>query len=126
MLDGEGNDHDRILRPLGFVDGYRLTQYRFIEFAKWVLDHVPFERRGPFLFIMVDMRHETDIAVIDILVKVVFDLRDHVRHTEVIAELLDAVVSWRIQRFLKQLVDAARTGEATVQWAQHLNIADRV
>jgi hypothetical protein len=36
VLRRDGNHHDRIFRSLGFVDGGRVTQHQFIQFAKCV------------------------------------------------------------------------------------------
>src|SRR5215510_9646414 len=72
------------------------------------------------------MRHDAQIAVVDVLVVIVLDLHDLVARTERPAKALNAGVAWRIQDVLKLDIQGAGTETAAVHRAEHLDVAYRV
>jgi hypothetical protein len=74
-------------------------------------------------FLHIDVRHDTEIAVVDLLVVVVLDLHDLVARTERPAEALNAALARRVQYVLELDIKGARTKPAAVHRAEHLDIA---
>jgi hypothetical protein len=69
------------------VDGRRVAQHQFVQFAKRVRYDVIVKDGRQLLLVRVNAGHKPDIAVIDILVIVVHDLHNLVSYAEVIAKL---------------------------------------
>jgi hypothetical protein len=117
---------DRVLGPLGFVDGRRITEYEFIQLTEGVAHEPTVELRDEFVLLAVDLGNVADVAVVDLAVVVVLDLHDLVADAECRAELLHAVLARRVQRGLQRLVDCARTRDAAIHRAQHLDVTQRI
>jgi hypothetical protein len=91
MLRAHGDDDAGELAALAFVDGQRVGELQFVEFAGLVFDealrivaHVDLQRIG------VDGGDVADVAVEDFLVVVVVRLDDLVADAEGDAEALDS------------------------------------
>src|SRR5215472_13889001 len=74
-------------------------------------------------FLHADVRHDTEITVVDVLVVIVLDLHDLVAGTECPAKAYNAGLAWRVQYLLKLNVQRAGTEATAVHRTKHLNVA---
>jgi hypothetical protein len=108
MLSAEWDHDGWVLRALALVDRRRTGQHQFIQLAKAVGDFAAVEIDAELAFLHVDAEHDAEIAVVNLLVIIVFDLHDLVARAECPAEALDADIAWRVQRVLRSILSERR------------------
>src|SRR5215475_15288263 len=108
------------------MDCRRIRKHQLIQLAEAVCDIAAVEVGVELAFLHIDMRHNAQIAVVDVLGVVVLDLHDLVARTERPAKALNPGVAWRVQHVLKLDIQGARTEAAAVHRAEHLDVAYRV
>jgi hypothetical protein len=74
----------------------------------------------------IDVGHEADVAVVDLLVVVVLDLHDLVPRREGPAKALDLPWPRRVESGLEFDVERSRADAPAVHRAQHLDVADGI
>src|SRR5271155_1402162 len=97
-----------------------------VKLAKAVDHRAPVEAGLEFTGLGIDVLYITDVAVVDLLVVVIFDLHDLVARSKGPAETLDLAIAGGIQRRLQFNVERSRANTAAVHWAEHLDVADGV
>jgi hypothetical protein len=73
VLRRQRDDHSRVFRSLAFVDCRCVSKYQLIQLARAVIDVAAIEIDAELAFLHVDARHDTEIAVVDFPIVVVFE-----------------------------------------------------
>src|SRR5580704_5622295 len=123
MLSAERDHNGWVFRALALMDGRRIGQHQLIQLAKAIIDVAAVEIDAELAFLDVDMRHDADIAIVDLLVVIVLDLHDLVARAECPAEALDADIARRVQRVLELDIERTSTEAAAVHRAENLFVA---
>src|SRR5271155_4563118 len=108
------------------MDCRRVGEYQLVELAEAVSNFAAVEISDELALLHIDTRHDTEIAVIDLLVVIVLDLHDLVARAEGPAEALDADLAGRVQLFLKFDIERTSTEAAPVHRAEHLDVANGI
>ena len=108
------------------MDSRRVAEDEFVEVRVVVGNFPSVEVDRERLILLVLSNHETDVAVVDLAVVVVFDLHHFVADPEFVAESLHRLVGWRVQGLLQKEVQGARARAASVHGAENLNVANRI
>ena len=111
---------------LALVDGGGISGNQRVKLAEAVGHRPPVERRGQFARVGIDVDDIPDVANVDFLVVVIFDLHDLVAGRKGPAETLDFAFAGGVQRRLQFDVERTRANAAAVHRAEHLDVADRV
>jgi hypothetical protein len=73
VLRRQRDDHSRVFRTLTLVDRRCVSKYQLIQLAKAVTDVAPVEIDAELAFLYVDAEDDTEIAVVDFPIVVVFE-----------------------------------------------------
>ena len=126
MLRHERNDHRWVFRALALVDARGVRRHKGVELAKAIGDRAPVKTGGEFAFFRLNVRHKPDVAVVDLLVIVVFDLHDLVAWREGPPEPFHLAISGGIERGLQFNIEGPCSDPASVHRAENLDVADRI
>src|SRR5271169_3805995 len=118
MLCHHRDYHCRIFRALALVDGNGISRDQHVKFAKAVGDTAAIEDRRKFTVVAAYSVDVPNVAVIDILVVVIFDLHDLVPWGEGPAKPLDLMIAGRIQNSLQLDIERASSDAASVHRAK--------
>ncbi len=108
------------------MDCGRVCWHERIELTKAIGHVPPVESGGEFADLGIHADDVADVAVIDLLVVVVFDLHDLVARREGPTEPLDLALAGRVKRRLQFDVERARADAAAVHRAQDLDVTDGI
>jgi hypothetical protein len=126
MLGECRDDNGGIFGALALMNRRRIGRHQRVELAESVGHGPAVEAGGEFARVCIDIYDVADIAVVDLLLVVVFDLHDLIAGCEGPAEPFDFPLPSRIERSLQVDVERARTDATAVHRAQHLNLMDRI
>jgi hypothetical protein len=73
VLRRQRDEHGWVFRALALKDGRRIGQHQLIQLAKAVIDVADVEIDAELAFLYVNARHDTEIAVVDFPIVVVFE-----------------------------------------------------
>src|SRR6516165_2338120 len=126
VLGRQRDDHRRVLRALALMDCRRVGEHQLVELAKAVGNFAAIEIDVELAFLHVDVGHDAEVPVVDLLVIIVLDLHDLVARTEGPAETVNADLARRVQHVLQLYIERAGTEAAPIHWAENLDVAYRV
>ena len=95
MLRQDGDDHGGIFRTLALVNGRGVGGYQGVQLAEAVGDDPPVEARAQLACLWLHVLDVADVAVVDVLVVIVFDLHHLVVRRKGRAETLDLALARR-------------------------------
>jgi hypothetical protein len=75
VLRHQRDHHARILRALAFVDRRRVRQYQLIQLAEAIANVPAVKRDDQLALLLIDPLRDAKIAVVDLAIVVVLDLR---------------------------------------------------
>ena len=121
MLRVDDDDDGRIFAPLRLVDGRRVGKDELVEVSAVVFDRTPVEVHNHRAVVGVDGLHESDVAVVDILVVVVTELHHAVADAEHRPAANNRIPT-RIQRLLEFHVEIVRPQDVLPHRHQNLHV----
>ena len=126
VLGKDRDDHGGIFGALALVDGSGIGGNQRVKLAEAVRHRAPVEARHQFAHLQIDVVDVANVAVVDFLVVVIFDLHDLVAGRKGPSETLDLAFAGGVQRRLQFDVERSRADATAVHRAEHLDVADRV
>jgi hypothetical protein len=126
MLGECRDDNGGIFGALALMNRRRIGRHQRVELAESVGHGPAVEAGGEFARVCIDIYDVADIAVVDLLLVIVFDLHDLVAGGKGPSETFHLAVPGRVKSRLEFDVQRARPDAAAVHRAQHLDVAHRI
>ena len=124
MVHHNRHDNDGEFRPLGLMNGRRVSQDQLIQLRRVIIDGPPVEGNRQGLFLHIDRLNKSDIPVKDLFVIIVADLHDLVPGPVQIPASFETAAA-RIDGFLQGLVEVGRPDHAPLHGGQDLDLNRR-
>ncbi len=138
MLGEDRDDDDRVLAPLGLVDGDRVSGEEFVKVGEVVLHEAFVHSHGELCGVAINRHDPPEVPVEDVLVVVVADLHHLVADAVEPPETLDfgdhavavklelCLGALRVQGGLEFAVQVFDAADAAVHGGHHLDVLDGV